>query len=65
MPESAGFQLQFTVTREDRHSAGRITSAHIDKEIDWKRVHHSTTLFIAFLKGVMLPDSPGTARRRK
>lgn len=65
MPESAGFQLQFTVTRKDHNSKGRITSARIDREIEWKRAHQSTPVLTAFLKGVMPPDSPGTLQRRK
>lgn len=40
-------------------------SAHTDREIVWKHVHQSTTVFIAFLKGVILPGAPGTQLRRK
>lgn len=32
MPESAGFQLQFTVMREDRNSEGSALRAHIVTE---------------------------------
>lgn len=65
MPESAGSQLQFTVTRENRNSEGRIMSVCIDREIKRKRVYQSTAVSIASLKGVMLLDSPGTQQRRK
>jgi len=50
MPESAGFQLQFAVTREDHDGEGRITSAHIDREIDWKCVPRVLLYLLLFSK---------------